>query len=98
MQRTADFHHAIANPRLPEAAGVVDDATALDAAVHVLDARAAAGDAPIRGFRVGIPMVTWSSVDARKPRSCKRATCGSGVGRGLGHPFLLGAAAVRITQ
>ena len=50
MQRPADFHHAIANPHLPEAAGVVDDAVALDAAVDVLDADAAAGDAPIRSF------------------------------------------------
>ena len=50
MQRTADFHHAIANTRLPEAAGVVDDAAALDAAVDVLDTHATAGDAPIRRF------------------------------------------------
>jgi hypothetical protein len=45
-----NFHHAIANTRLPEAAGVVDDAAALDAAVNVLKAYAAASDAPIRGL------------------------------------------------
>ena len=50
MQRTADFHHQVTDTGLPEAAGVVDDATALDAAVDVLDAHATAGDTPIRGF------------------------------------------------
>src|SRR5919198_3180242 len=45
MQGTADFHDAIANAGLPEAAGVVDDAAALDAAVDVLKAHAAARDA-----------------------------------------------------
>jgi len=48
MQRTADFHHAIADAGLPQAAGLVDDATALDATVDVLDAHAAARDAAIR--------------------------------------------------
>jgi hypothetical protein len=49
MQCTADFHHAIANTRLPEAAGVVDDAAALDTTVDVLNADAAAIDAPAVG-------------------------------------------------
>ena len=38
MQCTTDFHHAITDARLPEAADVVDAAAALDAAVDVLDA------------------------------------------------------------
>jgi hypothetical protein len=54
MQRTADFHDPVADARLPEAAGVMDSvmdhAAALDAAVDVLNAHAAAGDAPIGGF------------------------------------------------
>jgi hypothetical protein len=50
MQRTADFHDPVADARLPEAAGVMDNAAALDAAVDVLNAHAAAGDAPIGGF------------------------------------------------
>ena len=36
MQRTADFHEQIADARLPEAAGVMNDAAALDAAIDVL--------------------------------------------------------------
>ena len=50
MQRTANFHHQIADARLPEAAGVVDDMTALDAAVDVLNPHTTARDAPIGGF------------------------------------------------
>jgi hypothetical protein len=50
VQCTTDFHHAIASTRLPEAASGVDDTAALDAAVDVLKAYAAASDAPIRGL------------------------------------------------
>jgi hypothetical protein len=50
MQRTADFHDQIAHARLPQAAGVVDDAAALHTAVDMLDAHPATRDAPIRGF------------------------------------------------
>jgi hypothetical protein len=50
MQCTADFHDHISDPRLPEAADVVDDAAALDAAMDVFDAHAPTSDAPIRRF------------------------------------------------
>ncbi len=50
MQRTADFHHQIADARLPKPAGVVDNMAALDAAVDMLDAHPPAGDAPIHRF------------------------------------------------
>jgi hypothetical protein len=81
MQGTADFHHQIADARLPQSTRVMDDAAALDAAVDVLDAHAPAGDAAIRGFlgaregpapglpRVGMMISTRSSMNARKPRS-----------------------------
>ena len=49
MQRTADFHHQVTDTGLAEAADVVDDAAALDAAVHMLDADTPAGHAPIGG-------------------------------------------------
>jgi hypothetical protein len=38
MQRTADAHDPITETGLPQAPGVVDDATALDATVGVLEA------------------------------------------------------------
>ena len=50
MQRTADFHNQIADARLSEAAGIVDNTAALDTTVDMLNAYAPAGDAPIRGL------------------------------------------------
>ena len=41
MQGTADFHHAITDALLPQADPVFDDATALDAAVDMLDPQSA---------------------------------------------------------
>ena len=46
MQGTADLHQAFADARLAEAARVVDDVTAFDAAVDVLDVHTTAGDTP----------------------------------------------------
>ena len=92
MQRAANFHDPIADTRLPEAARIVDDAAARDAAVDVLDAHTTAGDPPIRGFLrarelpprgflVGMMISTWSSVNARKPRSwSNRLPAGTGYG------------------
>jgi hypothetical protein len=50
MQRTAHFHNQIVDSRLPEAARVLDDSAALHTAVDVLDADAAARNAPIGRF------------------------------------------------
>ena len=41
MQGTADFHHAITDALLPQPDPVFDDATALDAAVDMLDPQSA---------------------------------------------------------
>jgi hypothetical protein len=92
MQRTADFQDQIAAACPPEAAGVVDDATALDAAVDMRDAHArramrrlaaccARVRARPRGFLVGMMIVTWSRVNARKPRAWShRLPAGNGYG------------------
>jgi hypothetical protein len=68
MQRTADFHDQIIDARLPQAAGIVDNATALDTAVDMLDAHAPTREAPLgplgatRGRRAPRPaLVTWHS-------------------------------------
>ena len=37
MERTADFHHQIADTRLPQADPIFDDATTLHTTVHMLD-------------------------------------------------------------
>jgi hypothetical protein len=62
MQRTADFHEQIVDTGLSEAARVVDNAAALDAAVDVLDAHPAARDAPIHCcLRARKSTATWLS-------------------------------------
>ena len=48
MHRTSGCHDTIADDSLPRAVGVGDAATARDAAVDVLNAHTAAGEAPIR--------------------------------------------------
>src|ERR671922_1427304 len=110
MQGTADFHEQIADARLPQAAGVVDDAAAFDAAVDVLDAHATACDAPIRRF-----LRTREAPAPRLPRRHddvdplerigqeaeileQAAACRQGVWGDLGHPLIVGAAGRGLTQ
>jgi hypothetical protein len=110
MQRTADFHHTIADACLPQAAGVVDDATALDAAVDVLDTHASTRDAPIHCF-----LRACEGPASRLPGGhddfhlieCERqeaqileqlAARGQGVGRAIRNPLIVHAAGVRVAQ
>ncbi len=110
MQGTADFHEQIADARLPQAAGVVDDAAAFDAAVDVLDAHATAGDAPIRRF-----LRTREAPAPRLPRRHddvdplerigqeaeileQSAACRQGVWGDIGNPLIVGAAGIGLTQ
>jgi hypothetical protein len=110
MQGTADFHHAIANTRLPEAVGVVDDAAALDAAVDVLNADAAASDAPIRSLlracQGPAPRLPGRH-DHLDLRECKRQKAeileqltarGQEVWGRLGNPLIVGATGIGVTQ
>ena len=110
MQRTADFHHTIAAARLPQAADVVDDATALDAAVDVLDTHAPPRNAPIPRF-----LRARESPASRLPGwhddfhliECERqeaqileqpAARGQGVRRVICNPLIVHAAGVRGAQ
>jgi hypothetical protein len=110
MQRTADFHEQITNPRLPQATGVMDDAAALDATVDVFEAHPSAGDAPIRSFlqaREGPP--SWlprrhdqlhlvererQAAQILEQPTARR----QGVRGRLGNPFILGAPRTGLTQ
>jgi hypothetical protein len=110
MQRTADFHEQIADARLPQAAGVVDDAAALDAAVDVLDAHTSAGDAPIGGFlrpREGPALWLPRWHDDLNVVQCERqeaeileppAAHGQRVRSRIGNPLIMGAAGIGLTQ
>jgi hypothetical protein len=110
MQRTADFHEQIADARLPQAAGVVDDAAALDAAVDVLDAHATARDAPMRRFlraREGpAPRLPRRHEDVDPVERTRQeaaileysAACRQGVWGGSRHPLSVGAAGRGLTE
>ena len=109
MQRTADFSDAIANAGLPQAAGIVDDATARDTAGDVLKAHTATRDAPMRrvlracevpasrlpGGHEDLHLVTR---DRQEPEILEPAAArGQGLRAGLGHPLIVGAAGRRVT-
>ena len=110
MQRTADFHDEIADACLPEAAGVMDDATALQTAVHVLDAYTPAGKASIRGLLracEGTPPRLLGRYDHLDLRGRKRqqaqilekpAARGQEVWGGIGNALIVGAASVGVTE
>ena len=110
MQRTTDFHDEITDARLPEAADVVHDAAALDAAVDVLDAHTSAGDAPIRGFlRAREGPAPWLprrhdhlhlvERERQEAEILEQPTArGQGVRGGIGNPLIVGTARVGLTQ
>jgi hypothetical protein len=110
MQRTADVHDEIADSRLPQAAGVLDDATALHTAVHVLNAYTPAGHAPIGGFLCtceGTPprLLGWyDDLDLRERKRQKAqileqpAACGQGVRGGIGNALIMGAPGIGLTE
>jgi hypothetical protein len=110
MQRTADFYDAITDARLTKAAGVVNDATALDAAVDMLDAHATARDASIRGFLHARPR-TATRLPGRHDdlhlveRQRQEAEIleqpparGQGVRGGIGNAFIVGTARIGLAQ
>jgi hypothetical protein len=110
MQSTTNFHHQVTDAGLAEAAGVVDDATALDAAVDVLDAHTATRNAPIRRFLracEGPPPWLLGRHDELDLVEGKRqeaqileqpAPRGQGVRGGIGNPLIMGAASIGLTQ
>jgi hypothetical protein len=110
MQSTADFHHQVTNTRLPEAEGIVDDATALDAAIDVLDAHAPTGDASIRGFLLASKgPAPWLlrrhdrlDVVEREGQEAEileqPAARGQGVRGGICNPLIMGAPRIGLTQ
>jgi hypothetical protein len=110
MQRRADFHDLISGTCLPQAARVRDHATALDAAVDVLDVDATACDAPIHGFLCAREGPTpWllgghDDLDLVKRERQKAAVleqpaaCGQGGGRGIRNPLVVDIACIGVTQ
>jgi hypothetical protein len=110
MQSTADFHDQITDACLSQAADVVNNATAFDAAVDMLNAHATTGETPIRGFlgaRQGSSSRLAGWHEGFHPVQGERqeaeileqpAACGQGVRRGLGNPLVVSAPRVGRTQ
>jgi hypothetical protein len=110
MQGTTDFHEQIADARLPQATGVVDDAAALDAAVDMLDAHAATREASIRGFlraREGPPPRLLRRHDDRDVVEGERqeaqileqpAARGQRVRGGISDALIVGTARIGLTE
>ena len=110
MPCTADFYEQIADACFPQAAGVVDDTAALDAAVDVLDAHASAGDAPIRGFlcareRPAPRLLGRHDHLDLGERQCQKAQilkqpapCRQGIRGLISHPLIVGATSVGATE
>src|SRR6266516_4562434 len=110
MQSTADFHDQITDACLSQAAGVVNNATAFDAAVDVLNTHAAAGETPIRGFlgarqgsssrftgwHEGFHVVKGERQEAEILE--QPAACGQGVRGGLGNALIMGAPGIGLTE
>jgi hypothetical protein len=110
MQCTADFHEQLADARLSEAAGIMDNTAALDATVDMLDAHAPTGEAPIRRFLRACELPSsrlpgWhDDVDRVE---CERqeaqilepsTACRQGVWSGVRNPLIVGAAGIGLTQ
>jgi hypothetical protein len=110
MQRTADFHDQIADARLPQAASLVDNTAALDAAVDVLDTHATAGDASIRRFlhtrEVPPPRLPGRHDDLHVVERERQeaqileqsAACRQGIRCGIGNPLIMGAPRIGGTE
>jgi hypothetical protein len=110
MPGTADFHDRLSDPRLPEAADVLDDAAALDAAVDRLNAHAPTSDALIRrllGPRE-LPsswLPSWHDGFHLRERERQEAQileqpapCRQGIGGGIRHALIVGTARIGLTQ
>jgi hypothetical protein len=110
MQRAADFQTQITDPRLPQAARVVDNTATLHATIDGLYADAAARHPSIGGFRRpregSAPWLLGRHDDLdvveRERQEAQileqPAPCGQGVGHRIGNPLLVGTAGRGLTQ
>jgi hypothetical protein len=110
MERTTNLHDTIAHARLSQATGVMDNPAALDAAVDMLHAHAAARDTAIRRFlRAREVPASWLSGrhddlhlverERQEAQILEQATPrGQGIRGRIGHPVIVGAAGIGVTQ
>ena len=110
MERTTDFHHEIADARLPQADPVFDDATAFDTTVDMLNAQSAivqglVGPLLFQGeFLAAWLLGRHEDLDLGQPKRQKAqilqqpAPRGQGIRRRVSNGLIMGAAAIGVTQ
>ncbi len=109
MQRTADFHHRVANPGFPQPAGLLAQAAAYDAAVALFDAHAPPRHLPMARFPGSRQRSsTWLLPRLHALHAVQRARLTAqvlhqltpgrqGIGRGVGGALVLPTARMRVT-
>src|SRR5882724_3508512 len=110
MQRTADCHHHITNPRFPYPDGLFEPAAAFDTAVDMFDAHPSPRDLPIARSRRACQLLASGllrGLDDVHPVQRQRlkahvlqplASCRQWVRRGVGDALVMDTARVRLTQ
>ena len=110
MQCTADFHDPVADARLSEAAGVVDNTAAFDAAVDMFDAHPSPSDLPIPCFLRSRQLLSagllrqLDDVHAVQREGLKAqvlqqlAPCRQWIRRGVGEPLVMDTPWMRLTE
>ena len=110
MERTAEFHHQIADTLLPQSAPIFDNTTAFDTAVHVLDPQPAIveslvdalllhGQLLAPGFLAGHEDLHLREGEGQEAQILQQpAPRGQGRGRRISNGLIMGAATIGVTQ
>ena len=110
MQRTADFHHEIADALLPQTDPVFDDATTLHTAVHMLDPQPTAVQRVVghlllprerlaTRFLGGYEDRHLGEREGEKAQILQQpAPSGQGIRGGLGNPLVMDAASRGVAE
>jgi hypothetical protein len=110
VQGTAEFHHQIADPLLPQADPVLHNAAALDTAIDVLDAQPTLGERLVRPLLLPRKLLAAGCLgrhEDRHLRECERqepqilqepAPRRQGIRRRVRNGLLMGAAAIGVAQ
>jgi len=110
VEGTTDFHHEIADALFPEAEPVFDNATALHAAVDMLDPEPAMVEGLVGPLLLSCQLLSWwllgrhedFYVGKRKGQEAQilqqSTPRGQGIGRRVGNGLIVDMAAVGITE
>jgi hypothetical protein len=110
MERTAEFHHQIADTLLPPSEPIFDNTTAFDTAVHVLDPQPAIVESLVDALLLHGQLLAPGFLGGHEDlhlRECERQeaqvlqqppTCRSGIRRRVSNGLIMSAAAIGVTE